>query len=542
MSTYKKVSVKELMQPSQEHIWEDTKVELNGWVCAIRVQGGGKGEDKGKSSFGFVSVMDNTSVKHMQVVMNIEKCVDKTSIESALQRLKKGAMLTVRGKIISCPSGNSTEQKTELITDSVQLYGDVDAAKYPMAKHKMPLESIRQYPHLRFKTKSMVAVHILRNKTSYLIHQFFQERGYHWAHTPLLTANDCEGAGETFQILTQHDKTILLNQNKLNDKVKDDKTEDDTMTIKDKIIAIKTSDTTTDIVEVEEVKRKRTFFPTDVYLSVSGQLHAEAFAHAFEKVYTYGPTFRADPSETSRHLAEFWMVEPEMAFCDLDNNMDVAENFIKEVLKYVINDCKEDLIFLNERLINEDKTKPLKDRNELNLIDRLNFVVNNDFVRINYTEAFEILRSSKPNKKKKFKYPVNEWGVDLQSEHERFLVEKYFKKPVIIYDYPAKIKAFYMRMNEDGKTVRAMDILFPGIGEIVGGSQREERLDVLKERISELNIDEKELWWYLDLRKYGTVKHSGFGLGLERLILFATGMTNIRDVIPFPRTPKNAEF
>jgi asparaginyl-tRNA synthetase len=260
------------------------------------------------------------------------------------------------------------------------------------------------------------------------------------------------------------------------------------------------------------------------------------------KVYTFGPTFRAENSNTSRHLAEFWMIEPEMAFYDLEDNMKLAEVFIKSVVKDLIDECKEDLEYLNKKLLDEDRAKPMNERNELNLLERLDFVINNDFKKITYTEAFEILRNSKPNKKKKFKFPILEWGIDLQSEHERFLVEKHFKKPVIIYDYPAKIKAFYMRMNEDGKTVKAMDILFPGIGEIVGGSQREERLDVLKSRIKELNIEEKELWWYLDLRKYGTVKHSGFGLGLERLILFTTGMTNIRDVIPFPRTPKNAEF
>jgi len=275
---------------------------------------------------------------------------------------------------------------------------------------------------------------------------------------------------------------------------------------------------------------------------VSGQLEAESMAMGLGKVYTFGPTFRAENSNTSRHLAEFWMVEPEMAFCDINDNMELAEEFIKSVIKDVVNECKDDLDFLNQRLLDEEKTKPMIERSELNLLDKLDFVINNDFKKITYSEAFDILRNSKPNKKKKFKFPIQEWGVDLQSEHERFLVEKHFKKPVIIYDYPAKIKAFYMRMNEDGKTVKAMDILFPGIGEIVGGSQREERLDVLKARIKELNVDEKELWWYLDLRKYGTVKHSGFGLGLERLILFVTGMTNIRDVIPFPRTPNNAEF
>jgi len=324
-------------------------------------------------------------------------------------------------------------------------------------------------------------------------------------NTPIITGSDAEGAGEMFKVTT-----LDINQAKLNNNNKIDYSED--------------------------------FFGKETNLTVSGQLEAESMAMGLGKVYTFGPTFRAENSNTSRHLAEFWMVEPEMAFCDINDNMELAEEFIKSVIKDVVNECKDDLDFLNQRLLDEEKTKPMIERSELNLLDKLDFVINNDFKKITYSEAFDILRNSKPNKKKKFKFPIQEWGVDLQSEHERFLVEKHFKKPVIIYDYPAKIKAFYMRMNEDGKTVKAMDILFPGIGEIVGGSQREERLDVLKARIKELNVDEKELWWYLDLRKYGTVKHSGFGLGLERLILFVTGMTNIRDVIPFPRTPNNAEF
>ena len=345
----------------------------------------------------------------------------------------------------------------------------------------------------------------IRSSISFSIHKYFKEKGFFYVNTPIVTGSDAEGAGEMFKVTT-----LDINNAKLNSKKEIDYSED--------------------------------FFGKETNLTVSGQLEAESMAMGLGKVYTFGPTFRAENSNTSRHLAEFWMIEHEMAFFDLNDTMELAEEFIKDVLKDVLKECEDDLIFLNQRLIEEDKTKPMNERNDLTLLDKLDFVVKNDFERITYSEAFNILKNCKPNKKKKFKFPINEWGVDLQSEHERFIVEKHFKKPVIIYDYPAKIKAFYMRMNEDGKTVKAMDILFPGIGEIVGGSQREERLDLLQSRIKELNVDEKELWWYLDIRKYGTVKHSGFGLGLERLILFATGMTNIRDVIPFPRTPKNAEF
>ena len=284
------------------------------------------------------------------------------------------------------------------------------------------------------------------------------------------------------------------------------------------------------------------FFGKETNLTVSGQLEAETYAMALGKVYTFGPTFRAENSNTTRHLAEFWMIEPEVAFMDLDGNMDLSEDFIKSVLRYILEHCKDDLAFLDKRFADEEKTKPQLQRSEMTLLEKLNFVVENNFKRVSYTEAIDILRNCKPNNKKKFQFLINEWGADLQSEHERFLVEKYFKCPVILFDYPANIKAFYMRLNEDGKTVRAMDVLFPGIGEIVGGAQREERLDVLKEKMAALDIDEKELWWYLDTRKFGTAVHSGFGLGFERLVQFATGMGNIRDVIPFPRTPQNAEF
>jgi asparaginyl-tRNA synthetase len=324
-------------------------------------------------------------------------------------------------------------------------------------------------------------------------------------HTPIVTGSDAEGAGEMFRVSTLDAKNPPLNEN-------------------------------------GEVNYSEDFFGKETNLTVSGQLEAETYAMSLGKVYTFGPTFRAENSNTSRHLAEFWMIEPEVAFMDLAGNMDLAEDFLKSVLNYVLEHNLADLTFLEKRLLDEEKTKPQAERSEMSLIEKMRFVVDNNFMRVSYTEAIEILKNSKPNKKKKFKYIIDEWGADLQSEHERFLVEKHFKCPVILFDYPANIKAFYMRLNEDGKTVRAMDILFPGIGEMVGGSQREERLDILVEKMKALDIPEEELWWYLDLRKYGTAVHSGFGLGFERLVMFATGMNNIRDVIPYPRTPQNAEF
>jgi asparaginyl-tRNA synthetase len=337
------------------------------------------------------------------------------------------------------------------------------------------------------------------------VHQFFRQEGFQYVHTPIVTGSDAEGAGEMFRVSSLDTKNPPLKED-------------------------------------GSIDYSQDFFGKETHLTVSGQLEAETYAMGLGEVYTFGPTFRAENSNTTRHLAEFWMIEPEMAFFDLDDNMDLAEKFIKNVLTYVLKECEEDLAFLDDRLTQEDKSKPQAERSVMGLLDKIKFVVENDFKRVSYTEAIDILRNSKPNKKKKFKFKIDEWGADLQSEHERFLVEKHFNCPVILYDYPAKIKAFYMRMNEDLKTVRAMDILFPGIGEIVGGSQREERLDVLQERIKAMGIDEEELWWYLDLRRFGSAPHSGFGLGFERLVLFATGMSNIRDVIPFPRTPQNAAF
>ncbi len=455
------------------------KVVIEGWVKTFRANR-------------FISLNDGSSYENIQCVVDFKNTSSET-----LSKINTGTSMKIEGLLVE---SKGKGQKSEIKVEKITILGECDMNSYPIQPKKHSLEFLRENAHLRVRTNTFSSVMRVRSNLSFAIHKYFKEKGFFYVNTPIITGSDAEGAGEMFKVTT-------LDLNKKN-----------------------------------EVNFNEDFFGKETNLTVSGQLEAESLAMGLGKVYTFGPTFRAENSNTSRHLAEFWMIEPEMAFYDLKDNMDLAEDFIKFIIKDLINECKKDLDFLNQRLIDEDKTKPMNERNELNLLDRLNIVIKNNFKRITYSEAFKILKNSKPNKKKKFKFPILEWGVDLQSEHERFLVEKHFKKPVIIYDYPAKIKAFYMRMNEDKKTVKAMDILFPGIGEIVGGSQREERLDVLKSRIKELKIEEKELWWYLDLRKYGTVKHSGFGLGLERLILFATGMSNIRDVIPFPRTPKSAEF
>ena len=460
------------------------KVSIKGWVKTFRANR-------------FISVNDGSSLQSIQCVVDYEN-----TDEVILNKINTGASIKVNGTLVE---SQGKGQSIEIQVEKIEILGECDPELYPIQPKKHSLEFLRENAHLRARTSTFSSIFRIRSSISFAIHKYFKENGFFYINTPIVTGSDAEGAGEMFKVTT-----LDINKAELNDN--------------------------------NEIDFSKDFFGKETNLTVSGQLEAENMAMGLGKVYTFGPTFRAENSNTSRHLAEFWMIEPEMAFYDLSDNMNLAEHFIKSVLDYIVKDCKEDLDFLNQRLINEDKSKPAQERNELNLLERLDFVINNDFVRITYSEAYEILKNSKPNKKKKFKFPISEWGVDLQSEHERYLVEKHFKKPVIIFDYPAKIKAFYMRMNEDGKTVKAMDILFPGIGEIVGGSQREERLDILKSRIKELKIDEKELWWYLDLRKFGTVEHSGFGLGLERLILFATGMTNIRDVIPFPRTPKNAEF
>ena len=453
-------------------------ITVYGWVKTFR-------------SNRFINLNDGSCLNDLQCVVDYEKLE-----ESKLSKINTGACIKVEGEIVK---SQGRGQNIELITNSIDILGESDPEKFPIQPKKHSFEFLRENAHLRVRTKTLSSVFRIRSEVSYAVHNFFNKNNFYYIHTPIITGSDAEGAGEMFRVTT-------LDSNKKNLDFSED------------------------------------FFGKETNLTVSGQLEAEALALGLGNVYTFGPTFRAENSNTSRHLAEFWMIEPEMAFYDLNDNMDLAEEFIQNVIKHTYEKCKDDIVFLSDRLEKEEMSKPKDQRSELSLIERIEFVINNNFKRVTYSEAFQILRNSKPNKKGKFKYPVNEWGIDFQSEHERFLVEKHFKCPVIVYDYPAKIKAFYMRLNDDKKTVRAMDILFPGIGEIVGGSQREERLDILNERVEALGIEKEELWWYLDLRKYGTVKHSGFGLGLERLILFITGMNNIRDVIPFPRTPKNAEF
>jgi asparaginyl-tRNA synthetase len=425
--------------------------------------------------------------------------------ENTLKRITVGAAIKVTGTLVE---SQGSGQKVEIQTNSVVILGDADPEEVKLtilSPKRHSLEKLREQAHLRVRTNTFGAVMRLRSKLSFAIHSYFQQNNFHYVNTPIITGSDAEGAGEMFKVTSFDLDNVPRNED-------------------------------------GSINYKEDFFGKETNLTVSGQLEGETYALGLGQIYTFGPTFRAENSNTSRHLAEFWMVEPEMAFCDLAGNMDIAEDFIKYVLKYVLDNCKDDLAFLEERQANEDKVKPEAERSPMSLTEKLKFVIENNFKRVSYTEAIDILKNSKPNKKKKFNYIIEEWGADLQSEHERYLVEKHFKCPVILFDYPANIKAFYMRLNEDGKTVRAMDILFPGIGEIVGGSQREERLEVLQQKMRALDIDEKELWWYLDTRRFGTCVHSGFGLGFERLVQFATGMGNIRDVIPYPRTPLNAEF
>ncbi len=473
-------SVKELL--SSELLLR--KVSLKGWVRTFR-------------SNRFIAINDGSTINNIQCVVDFEQIS-----EDLLKRINTGAAVAIEGELVA---SQGKGQRVEIQVEKLDVLGDSNPEEYPIQPKRHSLEFLRENAHLRIRTSTFSAVMRLRSKLSFAVHKYFQENGFNYVNTPIITGSDAEGAGEMFQV-----STLKLNN----------------------------APTTED----GSIDYQKDFFGKETNLTVSGQLEAETYAMALGKVYTFGPTFRAENSNTTRHLAEFWMIEPEVAFNDLDANMDLSEDFIKYTISYVLEHCADDIAFLEERLINEEKSKPAAQRSEMKLSEKLRFVLDNNFKRVSYTEAFQILRNCKPNKKKKFQFPIEEWGVDLQSEHERYLVEKHFKCPVILFDYPANIKAFYMRLNDDGKTVRAMDVLFPGIGEIVGGSQREERLDVLQEKIKTLGIDEKELWWYLDTRKFGSAVHSGFGLGFERLVQFVSGMGNIRDVIPFPRTPQNAEF
>lgn len=462
-------------------------ISISGWVRSFR-------------SNRFIALNDGSTVKNLQCVVDFEKFN-----EELLKRITTGAAIKVEGFLVE---SQGQGQSVEIQVDKVAILGDANPEEVKLTilspkRHSM--ETLREQAHLRIRTNTFGAVMRLRSKLAFAVHEYFQKNGFNYMHTPIITGSDAEGAGEMFRVSALDPKNPPLKED-------------------------------------GSVNYAEDFFEKETNLTVSGQLEAETYAMGLGKVYTFGPTFRAENSNTSRHLAEFWMIEPEVAFNDLHDNMDLAEDFIKYVIRYALEHCPDDLEFLESRLLDEEKNKPQQERSEMTLRKKLSFVLDNNFVRISYTEAIEILMNSTPNKKKKFKYLIEEWGADLQSEHERFLVEKHFKCPVILFDYPAKIKAFYMRLNEDQKTVRAMDVLFPGIGEIVGGSQREERYDVLKSKMEAMGISEEELYWYLDLRKFGTCVHSGFGLGFERLVQFVSGMGNIRDVIPYPRTPGNAEF
>ncbi len=463
----------------------DYNVVVKGWIRSFR-------------NNQFIALNDGSTNNNIQVVIDQESATPEL-----LKRLTTGAAISVSGQVI--PSMGKG-QRVEIKAIELEILGDCDPEKYPLQlKNRPSLEYLREIAHLRFRTNTFGAIFRLRHALAFAVHKFFNEKSFVYLHTPIITASDAEGAGEMFHVTSFDLKNPPLT-------------------------------------ESGEINYKEDFFGRATNLTVSGQLEGELGAMAFGDIYTFGPTFRAENSNTARHLAEFWMIEPEMAFYDLEDNMNLAEAFIKYVLGYALENNREDLEFLAQRLLEEEKQKPQQERSEMGLIEKLEFVLNNEFVRITYTEAIDILKNSKPNKTKKFNYLIEEWGADLQSEHERYLVEKHFKKPVILTDYPKAIKAFYMKQNEDGKTVRAMDILFPGIGEIVGGSQREENYDKLVTRMEEMHLPVEEMSWYLDTRRFGSAPHAGFGLGFERLVLFASGMGNIRDVIPFPRTPKSAEF
>jgi len=477
-----KTKVKELLQTPAS----GQEVNVKGWVRTKR-------ESKNVI---FIAINDGSTIHNIQAVADAGSFT-----EDLIKLVTTGSCVSITGKLI--PSQGSG-QSVEVQAEHIEVYGTADPEQYPLQPRKHSMEFLRRIAHLRPRTNTFGAVFRIRHAMAFAVHKYFNDRGFFYLHTPIITGSDAEGAGEMFRVTTL-------------DPLRPPRNEDGT------------------------VNYKEDFFGKETNLTVSGQLEGELGAMALSQIYTFGPTFRAENSNTTRHLAEFWMIEPEMAFYDLKDNMDLAEDFLKYLVQYALDHCLDDLQFLENRLKDEEKTKKKEEQSELSLIEKLRFVVENQFERLTYTEAIDILVSSKPNKKGQFQYPVS-WGTDLQSEHERYLVEKHFKKPVILTNYPKAIKAFYMKQDEDGKTVRAMDVLFPGIGEIIGGSQREENHDKLYTRIKELEIHEESLWWYLETRKYGTAPHSGFGLGFERLILFITGMSNIRDVIPFPRTPQNAEF
>ncbi len=478
----KRIKVSELLNSSEF----DATVVVKGWVRTKR----------GSKNVTFLALNDGSTINNVQIVVDFEKIE-----ENLLLNINTGTSISVIGKIIE---SQGSGQKIEIIAEKIEILGKTDPDKYPLQAKKHSLEFLREIAHLRFRTNTFGAITRIRHAMIFAIHKFFNDKGFVNIHTPIITGSDAEGAGEMFRVTSLDIKNTPLD-------------------------------------EKGNIDFKQDFFGKETNLTVSGQLEAELAALALSDVYTFGPTFRAENSNTSRHLAEFWMIEPEMAFYDINDDMDLAEEMLKYLISYALDNCVDDLNFLSKRQQDEEKTKPQEQR-ATELIEMLKSVLNSNFERITYTEAFDILRNSKPNKKKKFQYIIENWGIDLQSEHERFLVEKHYKKPVIITDYPKDIKAFYMKQNGDGKTVRAMDVLFPGIGEIIGGSQREENYDKLLTRMKEMNIPKEEMWWYIETRKFGTVPHSGFGLGFERLMLFITGMSNIRDVIPFPRTPKNAEF
>jgi len=464
------------------------QVTVKGWVKTFR-------------NNQFIAINDGSTLGNIQAVVDFANADEKL-----LKRITTGAAIAVSGSLVESLGKG---QRVEIKVDSIDILGDSDPEKFPLQPKKHSLEFLREIAHLRFRTNTFNAVFKIRNSLSFAIHQFFFEQGFVYMHTPIITGSDAEGAGEMFKVTTLDFDTPPRKPDGSIDYTED-------------------------------------FFGKPTNLTVSGQLEGELAAMALGNIYTFGPTFRAENSNTTRHLAEFWMIEPEMAFYELVDNMDLAESLLKYVIRFALDHCPDEIEFLKNRLLEEEKNKPQNERSEMDLVTKLHFCLDNQFERITYTEAIEILRRSKPNQKKQFKYPITGWGTDLQSEHERYLVEKHFKKPVILTDYPADIKSFYMRMNEPDdqgrRTVAAMDILFPGIGEMVGGSQREERYDKLIERMHEMRVPTDEMDWFLDTRRFGSAPHSGFGVGFERLVLFVTGMTNIRDVIPFPRTPNNAEF